>query len=55
MVLTQLWFPHRYWNLALHFAAFPSWLVLVRDVLLLALLVLLVFPTRPARESPRTA
>jgi hypothetical protein len=45
LVLTQLWFPHRYWSLALHFAALPSWLVLVRDVLLVALMALLAWPT----------
>ena len=27
LVLTQLWFPFRYWDLVLHFRAFPSWLV----------------------------
>jgi hypothetical protein len=49
LLLTQLWFPLRYWQLALHFAAFPSWLVLVRDLVLLALLaVLLVREREPA-------
>jgi hypothetical protein len=42
LVLTQLWFPYRYWDLALGFAAFPSWLVLVRDLVLVALLALLL-------------
>lgn len=41
LVLTQLWFPYRYWDLALHFAATPSWLVLARDLVLLALLATL--------------
>ena len=36
--LTQLWFPYRYWDLALHFGALESWLVLVRDLVLVALL-----------------
>ena len=43
LVLTQLWFPIRYWDLALHFAAFPSWLVVARDLTLLALLAVLLF------------
>ncbi len=46
LVLTQLWFPYRYWRLALHFDALASWLVLVRDLGLVALLVLLVWPSR---------
>ena len=41
LVLTQLWFPFRYWTLALDFAAFPSWLVVARDLLLVALFALL--------------
>src|ERR1043166_7328932 len=49
LLLTQLWFPIRYWDLALHFAAFPSWLVVARDLTLLALLaVLLVKEREPA-------
>jgi Glycosyltransferase family 87 len=47
LVLTQLWFPFRYWDLALHFAALPSWLVLARDLVLLALLAVLVWPLQP--------
>src|SRR5438034_2083370 len=46
LVLTQLWFPIRYWDLALHFAAFPSWLVLARDLTLLALLATLLIRER---------
>ena len=41
LVVTQLWFPYRYWDLALHFAALETWLVLVRDLLLVALFALL--------------
>jgi hypothetical protein len=37
LVLTQLWFPYRYWDLALEFGTFESWLVLVRDLVLVAL------------------
>ena len=49
LVLTQLWFPYRYWQLALHFDGVASWLVLVRDLGLVALLAVLVWP-RPLAE-----
>jgi uncharacterized membrane protein len=54
-VLTQLWFPSRYWDLANHFAAGPSWLVLARDLVLLAIVAILVVPVRQlaARRVPR--
>jgi Glycosyltransferase family 87 len=39
LVLTQIWFPYRYWDLALEFGALESWLVLVRDLVLVALFV----------------
>jgi hypothetical protein len=42
LVLTQLWFPYRYWELALHFGTLQSWLVLLRDVALVALLWIVV-------------
>src|SRR4029450_758529 len=39
LVTTQLWFPHRYWDVVdLHSA---GWLVLVRDLLLVALVAVL--------------
>src|SRR5207253_11274589 len=47
-VLTQLWFPYRYWRLVLHFDTAASWLVLVRDFGLVALLALLLWPRRAA-------
>jgi len=51
MVLTQIWFPFRYWAYALGFDATASWLVLVRDLVLLALLFTLALPGREgARE-----
>jgi hypothetical protein len=50
LLLTQLWFPIRYFDLVA-FEAFPSWVLLARDVVLVALLVVL---TAPARESPRS-
>ena len=52
LVLTQLWFPYRYWRLALHFDTAASWLVLVRDLGLVALLAVLLWP-RP-RETAVT-
>jgi uncharacterized membrane protein len=42
LVLTQLWFPYRYWALALHFGTLESWLVLIRDLVLVALVVVTV-------------
>jgi hypothetical protein len=53
LVLTQLWFPFRYWPLALHFAAFPSWLVLVRDLTLILLFAVLLLPRRPRLSALR--
>jgi hypothetical protein len=44
MILTQLWFPYRYWNLALDFDPRASWLVLARDLLLVALVAVLALP-----------
>ena len=41
LVLTQLWFPGRYWDLALEFDGLPSALVLARDLVLVGLLVVL--------------
>jgi uncharacterized membrane protein len=49
LVLTQLWFPYRYWELALEFDAAASWLVLLRDVTLVALVALLTLPARGER------
>jgi hypothetical protein len=42
LVLTQLWFPFRYWELALSFSTFPSWLVLIRDLTLVGLFAALL-------------
>ena len=54
LLLTQLWFPIRYWDLALQFAAFPSWAVLARDLVLLALLAVLLLPTRREPAAARS-
>jgi hypothetical protein len=48
-VLTQLWFPSRYWDLARELDLLPSLLVLARDLVLVALLVVLV---RDSRRAP---
>ena len=52
LVLTQLWFPSRYWDLVRELDPLPSTLVLVRDLVLVAVLVVLVRDTR--RGSPRS-
>jgi len=52
LVLTQLWFPNRYWRLALHQDSIASWLVFARDLVLVALVLVLAIPRRePARSS----
>jgi len=51
LVLTQVWFPYRYWDLALHFSAFPSWVVLARDLVLVALYAVLIWPDRGERVT----
>jgi Glycosyltransferase family 87 len=53
LVLTQLWFPFRYWDLALHFDALPSWLVFVRDLVMLGLLSALLWPSRARPAAAR--
>jgi hypothetical protein len=44
LVLTQLWFPSRYWELVAEFGTLESWLVLARDLVLVALLSVLLWP-----------
>jgi hypothetical protein len=49
LVLTQTWFPFRYFRLALHFEAGLSWVLLARDLTLVALFaVIAVTLRRPA-------
>lgn len=56
LVLTQLWFPYRYWDYALHFGSLTSALVLTRDVALLGIFALmLVGRRRREQELPATA
>ena len=51
LVVTQLWFPYRYWDVVGLSAS--GWLVLVRDLLLVALALLLV--TRMGFARPRSS
>jgi hypothetical protein len=55
LVLTQLWFPYRYWDFALEFDQVSSWLVLGRDLVLLALVAALAWPAgkRPLADAER--
>jgi hypothetical protein len=46
LVLTQLWFPFRYWDFALTFDETVSWLVLARDLVLVGALAVLVLQKR---------
>jgi uncharacterized membrane protein len=50
LILTQLWFPFRYWDLAREFDPVASWLVVARDLVLVALLVIVAKGARDARE-----
>ena len=52
LVITQLWFPSRYWDLARELDAVPSTLVLIRDLTLVAVLVVLV--RERSREPARS-
>jgi hypothetical protein len=51
LVLTQAWFPDRYWDLVYRFGGYESALVLVRDLLLGVLVALLVWPARSAPQA----
>jgi uncharacterized membrane protein len=48
LVLTQLWFPFRYWDYADGFDGAVSWLVLARNVVLVVLAAVLAVPDRRA-------
>ncbi len=48
LVLTQLWFPFRYFRLALDFEPGLSWLLLARDLVLVALTAVLLSGDRHA-------
>jgi uncharacterized membrane protein len=52
LVTTQIWFPHRYWDVVgLHAV---DWLVLLRDLMLVALFAVLLRATRSGSAGPRT-
>jgi hypothetical protein len=51
LVLTQAWFPKHYWSYALQFSERVTWLVLLRDAVLIALLVALLKPPRSAPDE----
>jgi hypothetical protein len=51
LVLTQLWFPFRYWDLALRFDERASSLVLARDMTLIALVAVLAITRRAAART----
>ena len=50
-VLTQLWFPYRYWDYAIGFGAWPSAFVLLRDVVLVALFATLLTDLRSRKQE----
>jgi hypothetical protein len=49
LLLTQLWFPFRYWRLVFSLDAGIWFLVLARDLVLVALLAVLVWPAKAAK------
>jgi hypothetical protein len=51
LVLTQVWFPFRYFRLALDFEAGLSWVLLARDLVLVALALLFAWPSHISRRS----
>ena len=53
LLLTQHWFPNRYWDYVLHFDEQLTWTVLGRDLALLALAGVLAVPTRWVRAPDR--
>jgi len=57
LVVTQLWFPFRYWDLVRDFDPLASWLVPLRDLLLVALLATLLArgATRAGPSNPQSA
>jgi Glycosyltransferase family 87 len=50
LVLTQLWFPRHYWALADGFSQRESWLLLARDLAVVALAALLAWPRELEHE-----
>jgi hypothetical protein len=54
LVLTQLWFPYRYWEYALGFRTFPSAVVLLRDVVLIGIFATLLAGARSREQEAPT-
>jgi hypothetical protein len=54
LVLTELWFADHYWSLALHYAPPWSWLLLLRDLGVVALAVVLLRTIPPESELAGT-
>jgi hypothetical protein len=52
LVLTQIWFPFRYFRLALDFETGLSWMLLARDLVLVALALLLATSLRRDATRP---
>jgi hypothetical protein len=52
LVLTQVWFPFRYFRLALDFETGLSWVLLARDLVLVVLALLLAHNGRRSRVTP---
>jgi L-cystine uptake protein TcyP (sodium:dicarboxylate symporter family) len=50
LVLTQIWFPFRYFRLAIDFEPGLSWLLLVRDLMLVTIAA--VIALSPRRRAP---
>jgi Glycosyltransferase family 87 len=51
LVLTQIWFPFHYFRLALDFETGLSWVLLARDLVLVALALLLAWPSHIGRRA----
>ena len=51
LVLTEEWFPRHYWQLALDLAPREAWLLLARDLAIVAIAALLAWPRRSEREA----
>jgi len=56
LLLTQLWFPYRYWRLVFNLDTGVWFLVLARDLVLVSLLAVLVWPNQaPTETEPEPA
>ena len=55
LLLTQLWFPFRYWRLVFNLDSGVWFLVLLRDLVLVGLLAVLVWPSSKKEPEPEPA